>query len=105
MNYSIGFLIVFSIGVPLIIAVSSLLEKYGYTDTQLLIAKIILVLILTSIPPLLTFFGRNDDGETPLERIGKPITSFGSLLGRVFSPSTSLITLLLIIIINILIWK
>lgn len=105
MNFFFGFITVFSLGTSLILAMSSLLKYYGYTDTKLLIAKIILVVILISIPPVLTFFGRNEYGETPLERIGKPITAFVTYVRVSHTSTTSLITLLLIIIINILIWK
>lgn len=105
MNFFFGFIIVFSVGISLILSLSTVLKDYGYTETQLIIVRFFLVLTLTSVVQLLTFFGRNEYGETLLERIGKPITSFILLLRRSLSSRSTLITLLLIIIINILIWK
>lgn len=104
MNFFAGFIVIFAIGLPIIIFLSELLEKNSYSSTQVIIAKLFFALILVSIPPLLTFFGRNEAGETLLARLGKPITTLGSLLIRSSSTNT-IIVVLLIIIINILIWK
>lgn len=98
----IGFTIIFIIGIVSIFGLGSFLEINGYSQKEILIYSSILAFIIISIPPLLLFFGgRNDQGENKLEELGKPVTFLASSL---LNP-TSAIIFLLVIILNILIWK
>lgn len=106
MNFAIGFIIIFGSGIALMLGVGSYLENIGYSDNQVLIAKFLIGIIVIAIPPLLLFFGgRNHDGDNKLEELGKPVTSLASLVGYSLSSPTSLIIFLLILIVNILVWK
>lgn len=106
MNFAIGFIIVFGGGIALMLGVGSYLENNGFSENQVLMAKMLIGIIVISIPPLLIFFGgRNHDGDNKLEELGKPITSFASLVGYSLSSPISLIIFLLILIVNILVWK
>lgn len=106
MNFAIGFMIIFCSGIALMLGVGSYLENSGYSDNQVLIAKFLIAIIFIAIPPLLLFFGgHNSDGDNKLEELGKPVTSFASFVGYSLSSPTSLIIFLLILIVNILVWK
>lgn len=106
MNFIIGFIIIFGGGIAIMLGVGVSLENSGYSNNQVLMAKFIIAMIVIAIPPLLIFMGgRNQDGENKLEELGKPVTFFGSLVGSSLSNPTTLIVFLLIIIINVLIWK
>lgn len=105
-SFIIGFMIIFGGGIGLMLSVGSYLEDISYSENQVLLAKFLIAIVVIAIPPLLLFFGgSNHDGDNKLEQLGKPITSFASLVGySLFSP-TSLIVFLLILIVNILVWK
>ena len=106
MNFFIGFLIVFACGMASIFGLGVFLESKGYSENEILIYRAILAFIVISIPPLLIFFGgHNHSGDNKLEELGKPVTSFASIVGHSLSSPTSLIIFLLVIVLNVLLWK
>lgn len=106
MNFFIGFVIVFGGGLALVLGLSLFLENNGYSQNEIMVAKLILSIVVIAIPPLLLFFGgSNHEGENKLEELGKPVSFLGSLVGSGLSNPTTLIIVLLIVIVNFLVWK
>ncbi|HCA5183469.1 TPA: hypothetical protein MW242_003103 [Acinetobacter baumannii] len=104
MNFAIGFFIVMLVGMGVVVGVGQYLELKGYSENYILIAKILVAVLVICIPPLLAFTGRDYRSGNNLEKVGKPITGFFSFTGKALA-SMGLTTILLLIIINILIWK
>lgn len=93
-NFFIGFVLIFVVGLTIIAGITKALEaQYNLNLTQILGLKAVLCLILVAIPPVLLFIGRGDDPENRIEKIGKPITSFFSILGSATVPLSVVILL------------
>lgn len=105
MNFVFGFIIVFAVGAAAVLAGVHVFEMNGYSENEILIGKAVIMFIFILIPPILVIFGRNSKGETQLEQLGKPVTSFASMVAHVLTNPISMIIVLLGIIINILVWK
>lgn len=105
MNFVVGGLIVFAFGIALMLSIGIFLQDSGYSQNQVLIAQFITCFIVISIPPILLIGGRDHNGDNKLEQLGKPVTFLASLIGHSLSSPTSIIIFLLIIIVNILVWK
>lgn len=105
MNFLIGFIIVFAVGVAAVLGAGHILEIEGFSEKEILIGKAVVIFIVISIPPILVIFGRKSNGETQLEQIGKPVTSLASLVAHSLSNPINIIIFLIIIIINISVWK
>lgn len=104
LNFIFGFFVIIGSGATAMVALRPMLESGGYSQTQIMICLIVLMMVVISIPPLLL---RMDNGssENKLESIGKPFTLFGFLFSRAFLNPIGIITLLLIVIVNILVWR
>lgn len=105
MKFALGFTIIFVFGICIILGIAEVLTNQGYSELQITIAKGILLMVLISIPPILLWFGgRNNNGENKIEQIGSPIDSLFTAMASIATP-TFIIIFLLIIIVNILVWK
>jgi|GEM_PF-6642673 len=104
MKACFGLLIVFGLGISTILGISSILDANGYTTVFITVVKLIGIAIIIAIPIFL-IRSRNSDGDNKLEAIGSPIASILNFATGAYTSPTGRISLLLIIIINILLWK
>lgn len=100
MNFIIGIIIIFGCGILAILGLRPLLENNGWTETQTTIALFAVMFVVIAIPPILITIGKGG-----IERIGKPFTSFGKMFGNFYFTPVGLVILILILILNVLVWK
>lgn len=105
MKFAIGFSIIIFFGIAVIVGIVGLLTGYGFSELELTIAKLILIVVLLAIPPILLFFGGNSSqGDNRIEQIGKPVKNAITTIAH-FSSTNLIIIVLLLVILNVLIWK
>ncbi|QIC72051.1 MULTISPECIES: hypothetical protein [Acinetobacter] len=105
MNFAVGVLIIFSLGLVAVFGMGPVLESEGFSENEIRMAKAAIMFIFILIPPLLVIFGRKSNGETQLEQVGKPVTSFVGLIFYGLSSPVGMIIFLLATIASILVWK
>lgn len=99
-----GFLIVFGLGILTLLSISNILEVNGYTTVFITVVKVISIAIIVAIPPIL-IFSRNSEGGNRLESLGAPAAKIMLFVAEAYTTPTGGICLLLIVLINILLWK
>lgn len=104
MKRAIGAIIVLLCGLVTIIGFGNLLTDMGYSGLIIYTVKIVGVIIVIATP-LFLIFSKNSRDEDKLGAIGGPVVRFFDLIGASLSSTVGLTSLILIIILNIFLWK
>lgn len=82
MNIASGFMMIMLFGIAAAYSTKSILEINGFSQTYVMVAVLIMVVIFVSIPLILVKMKDDTGADNNLEKVGRPLNSLiGLVLG------------------------